>query len=69
VCLLVTNSSGETAHDVEADVSALITSGTGTMWQFDATHNDVIVGHPALRMGRVAFTIPSTAAVLIALRG
>ena len=40
-------------------------SGAGTMWQFDATHNDVIVGQPALSNGHVTFTIPATAAILI----
>jgi len=63
--LLVTNSSKETPSSVNADLSELITSGTGTMWQFDATHNDVIVGHPTLSNGQVAFTIPPTAAILI----
>jgi hypothetical protein len=63
--LLVTNSSRETSYNVHADLSALITSVTGTMWQFDATHNDVIVGHPTLSNGHVTFTIPSMAAVLI----
>jgi hypothetical protein len=65
--LLVTNSSRETSYDVQADLSALIMSGTGTLWQFDATHQDVIVGHPTLSNGHIAFTIPSTAAILIAL--
>jgi hypothetical protein len=63
--LLVTNSSGETSYNVHADLSALITNSTGTMWQFDATHNDVIVGHPTLSNGHVTFTIPGTAAILI----
>jgi hypothetical protein len=64
--LLVTNSSRETSYNVDADISALITSGTGIMWQFDATHNDVIVGNPTLSKGHVTFTIPGTAAILIA---
>ena len=63
--LLVTNSSKETLSSVNADLSELITSGTGTMWQFDVTHNDVIVGHPMLSNGQVTFTIPPTAAILI----
>jgi hypothetical protein len=63
--LLVTNSSSETSYKVNADLSALITSGTGTMWQFDATRNDVIVGHPTLSNGHITFTIPDTAAILI----
>jgi hypothetical protein len=65
IYLLVTNSSRNTAYDVNADVSALITSGTGTMWQFDATHNAVIVGNPVLSNSHVACTIPPTAAILI----
>ena len=65
ISLLVTNSATETSYTVDADVSALITSGTGTMWQFDATHHDVVVGHPTLSHGHVTFTIPATAAILI----
>ena len=41
------------------------TSGIGTMWQFDATHNNVLAGHPTLSNGHVTFTIPGTAAILI----
>jgi hypothetical protein len=63
--LLVTNSSRETPYNVSADVSALLTSGTGTMWQFDATHHDSIVGHPVLSNGHLTFTIPGMAAILI----
>ena len=63
--LLVTNSSRATSYNVKADLSALITNGTGTMWQFDATHPDVIVDHPTLSDGHVTFTIPDMAAILI----
>jgi hypothetical protein len=31
----------------------------------DATHHDVIVGHPVLSDGHITFTIPGTAAILI----
>jgi hypothetical protein len=65
VSLLVTNSAAQKPYTVDADVSALVTSGTGTMWQFDATHHDVIVGHPTLSNGHITFTIPGTAAILI----
>jgi hypothetical protein len=34
-----------------------------------ATHNDVLVGHPALNNGHVTFTIPGTAAILITFGG
>ncbi|MGE5529739.1 MAG: hypothetical protein ACM3X6_11445 [Patescibacteria group bacterium] len=50
---------------VTADLSALISSRTGTMWQFDATHNDVIVGSAMLNNGRVAFTVPAMGEVLL----
>ncbi|MDQ3006534.1 MAG: hypothetical protein M3R47_14270, partial [Chloroflexota bacterium] len=52
VYLLVNGGSGA----LTADLSALKTSGTGTMWKFDATNNDVIVGSPVLSNGRVTFT-------------
>jgi hypothetical protein len=65
VYLLVTNSSRETPYHVHTDLSALITSGTSTMWQFDATDHDVILGRPTLSSGHVTFTIPGTAAILI----
>jgi hypothetical protein len=35
------------------------------MWQVDATHNDVIVGSPALSSGHVSFSIPGQAAMLL----
>jgi hypothetical protein len=66
VWLLVTNSSS-TAHSVTADLSALVTSATATMWQFDSTHNDVVVAQPVLAGGRVTFTVPATAGVLLLL--
>ena len=65
VYLLVTNSSVKTAYTVDADLSALISSGTGTMWQFDSTHMDVVVGSPQLSNGHVAFTVLGTSAVLL----
>jgi len=65
VYLLVTNSSVKTAYTVDADLSALISSGTGTMWQFDSTHMDVVVGSPALSNGHVTLTVPGTSAVLL----
>jgi len=64
IYLLVSNN-GTSSLTVDANLSALITSGTGTQYQFDATHNDVVVGNPVLSSGHVTFTIPGTAAVLI----
>jgi hypothetical protein len=63
--LLLANSAAETSYTVDADLSALRTTGAGTMWLFDATHPDVIVATPALAEGHVTFDIPGTAAVLL----
>jgi hypothetical protein len=65
VYLLVTNSAAKTSYTIDANLSALLTSGTGTMWQYNASHQDVIVGNPALSSGHVSFMIPGTAAVLM----
>jgi hypothetical protein len=64
VYLLVTNSS-RGSISTNADLSALISSGTGTMWQFDSSHMDVIVGNPVLNNGHAVFTVPGTGAVLL----
>jgi len=65
ISLLVTNSWSNTSISVDTDLSALLTSGTGAMYQFDSTHNDVVVGYPSLSAGHVTFTIPGSAAILI----
>jgi hypothetical protein len=65
IYLLVTNTAGKTTYPVNADLSALITSGTGTMWQVDRTHNDVVVASPVLSNGHVSFSIPGQAGVLL----
>jgi len=43
----------------------LITSGTGTQWEFSSTKNDVIVGTATLSNGQVTFSIPSNATELL----
>jgi hypothetical protein len=65
VHLLVVNSSAGTTYAVDADLSGLLTSGTGTMWRFDKDTNDEVVGNPTLSDGHVSFTIPPSAAVLL----
>jgi hypothetical protein len=65
VYLLVTNSARQAAYTVDADLSELLTAGSGTMWQFDATHDDEIVSALTLTNGHVTFTIPAMAAILI----
>ena len=62
--VLVTNtSSSETTASL--DLSALVTSGQGTMWQFDSSHNDVVVGSPTLDNGKLTFSLSANAAYLL----
>jgi hypothetical protein len=56
--LLAVNT-GSPAATMTANLSALITSGTGTQWEFSSANNDVIVGTPTLSNGMVTFTIPA----------
>ena len=63
--LLVANTAARTPYAADADLSALRTSGTGTMWLFDANHPDVVVGAPTLVGGHAYFQVPGTAAVLL----
>jgi hypothetical protein len=65
VYLLVTNTAANTTYPVDADLSALVTSGTGTMWQVDGTHNDVVVANPSLSNGHVGFSISGQAGALL----
>ena len=65
IYLLVTNQDSSSWYDVDADLSSLSPTGSGTMWQFDAGHMDTIVGHPRLKNGHLLFTIPADSALLI----
>jgi hypothetical protein len=65
VYVLVANSNVKRPVTVDLDLSALRASGTGTQWQYDAQHPDVVVGNPSLLNGPVTFTIPGTAAMLL----
>lgn len=62
---LIAINTGAGTLNVTANLSALISSGTGTMWLFDATHNDVVTGSPALSSGLVTFSIPGNASVVL----
>ena len=62
---LIADNSGSPGVTVTANLSALITSGTGTQWEFSSTKNDVIVGTPTLSNGQVTFSIPSNATELL----
>lgn len=62
---LVACNSGSPAATVTANLSALITSGTGTQWEFSSTNNDAVVGSPTLSNGQITFTIPANATELL----
>ncbi len=62
---LIACNSGSPGATVTADLSALITSGTGTQWEFSSVSNDVVVGSPVLSSGRVTFSIPSNSTELL----
>jgi len=64
VYLLVSNKS-KNAFNVTANVSALLASATGTQWQYDASHLDVVVANPAVTGGQASFAVPATGAVLL----
>jgi hypothetical protein len=53
------------ARSLHIDLSALIMSGHGTMWEFDSTHPDVVVANPDLVGGQVTVAIPKMASLLI----
>ena len=61
---LIACNSGSPGATVTADLSALITNGTGTRWEFSSVSNDVVVGSPVLSSGRVTFSIPSNSTEL-----
>jgi hypothetical protein len=62
---LIACNNGSPGTTVTADLSALITSGTGTEWEFSSTHNDVVIANPSLSSGKVTFTIPSNSTELL----
>lgn len=63
--LLITNEDSKNYYDVNANLSALRTSGEATMWEFGAAHMDTVAGQPTLTKGHIQFTLPSNGAVLI----
>jgi hypothetical protein len=62
---LIADNSGSPGVTVTADLSALITSGTGTQWEFSSLNNDVVVGSPTLSSGHVTFSIPAGSTELL----
>lgn len=53
------------ATSATLNLSALISSGQGSMWQFDSSHNDVVVGSPILAGGQVALSLAANTAYLL----
>jgi hypothetical protein len=62
---LIACNSGSPAVTMTANLSALITSGIGTQWEFSSANNDAIVGSPTLSNGMVTFTIPANGTELL----
>jgi hypothetical protein len=54
---------------VNVDVSALISSGTATHWEYSASNMDVVVGNPTVSNGLVTINVPSTSASLLVIGG
>jgi hypothetical protein len=53
------------ATSATLNLSGLISSGQGTMWQFDSSHNDVVVGSPTLASGQVTLSLAANTAYLL----
>ncbi|MHC4479977.1 MAG: glycosyl hydrolase [Planctomycetota bacterium] len=69
VNLILVNQSRNAAYRVTADLSELMGSGTGTLWQFSADVRDEVVGQVALAEGLSTFDVPAAAAVLVRYSG
>jgi len=65
IYLLITNQDNNNAYTVNADLSRLLTSGHGTIWQFDAAIWDAIAGHSVLENGKVQLKVPASGALLV----
>ena len=62
---LLACNSGSPAVTMTANLSALITNGTGTQWEFSSANSDAVVGSPTLSNGMVTFTIPANGTELL----
>jgi hypothetical protein len=63
--LLVTNQNTQKNKRVDVDLSALITSGKGQLWQFDASHRDQNMGNITLGEGHALVTVSPQGALLL----
>ncbi len=64
VYLIVCNT-GSPAVTVTADLSALITTGTGTQWEYSSSYLDTVVANPVLSNGKVTFTVQANGSELL----
>jgi len=62
--VLIANTSSS-ATTASLDISALLATGQATMWQFDSSHNDVVVGSPTLVGGMLTLNLSANAAYLL----
>ena len=62
---LVTNQDSQKVDIITVDLSALITQGKGTIWQFDAQHSDQVVGSTMINNGQMTLTVPAMGALLV----
>ncbi|HLZ60676.1 MAG TPA: hypothetical protein VKR06_27330 [Ktedonosporobacter sp.] len=65
VFFLVTNQDRQKSSHINVDLSALVSSGQGTLWQFDADHHDQIAGSVVITNGRMNLTVPAQGALLV----
>jgi hypothetical protein len=67
--LLVVNSAAETAYDVDADLSDLVRTGTGELWEFSDANHDTRTGRRRVIDGHVDLQVPAVGAVLMRIEG
>ena len=63
--LLITNANSKTNQRLTADLSALLRQGSGTIRQFDAQHQDQVVGNTSVQNGQMTLTVPAQSALLV----
>ena len=63
--LLITNTNSKANQPLIADLSALLRQGSGTISQFDAQHQDQVVGTTSVQNGQMTLTVPAQSALLV----
>lgn len=62
---LLTNRASQPFASMTVDLSALTSTGNETIWQFDARHNDQVVGTTTVKNGRMTLAVPAEGALLV----